>query len=327
MDPIRADLQGLDLLKRVLPLSLLTTKTGISSLFVFMGTGQGTMTSEFLLRMEEKPGKMHFVTLNDCIEQFQTIELWNQNLDPASRIQYENPAIYGQPNSWYTTHPTIREGDKYRKLSMLEKFQPFFSDEVQRSWEAFLGLLANNDLSLSPTPQKSWEDVLRWIVQSGLSGFGTGLAPLQFAKNIVLSGIAESPSPATMAQWIFANKGYGAFAGLRVLGFNLPEKASAATVRAAFVCFYSWLDHHLSPDDKLVLHFDSIFVEQLLCKIGRWKGRMWDMARIELVVEARRLFEGSQSESGANLEDHTKFPIPSCKSFPVSVSRSIIELG
>ncbi|KAJ6610118.1 hypothetical protein B0H10DRAFT_1747451, partial [Mycena sp. CBHHK59/15] len=157
---------------------------------------------------------------------------------------------------------------------------------------------------------KSWEEVLRWIVQSKLRGFSSGLAPLQFSNNIVLSGIAESPSPATMAQWIFANKSYGAFAGLRVLGFKLPEKASPAAVRAAFFCFYYWLDNHLSLDDKQVLHFNTIFVEQLLCKISRWKHRMMDMAKIDLVSQARQLFDDQQWEQGANLTDHTKFPIP-----------------
>ncbi|KAJ6598797.1 hypothetical protein B0H10DRAFT_1647885, partial [Mycena sp. CBHHK59/15] len=106
-------------------------------------------------------------------------------------------------------------------------------------------------------------------------GFGSGLGALQFANNIVLCGIAQAPSPATMAQWIAGNRTYGAFAGLRVLGFRL-HNASASAVRAAFFCFYSWLDYHLTEEDKQVLHFDAIFVEQLLCKIGRWKHRAFE---------------------------------------------------
>ncbi|KAJ7673004.1 hypothetical protein DFH06DRAFT_902598, partial [Mycena polygramma] len=107
-----------------------------------------------------------------------------------------------------------------------------------------------------------------------LSGFGSGLAPLQFANNLALAGIAEPPSVETMAQWIYLNKGYGAFAGLKVTGWNLPDSASPAAVRAALTCFYRWHEHHLSVEDSTLLRFGTIFAEQLLCKCGRWKHRL-----------------------------------------------------
>jgi hypothetical protein len=44
MDPIHADLAEFRLLKEVLPFHHLTTATGLSSLLVFMGTGQGSWT-------------------------------------------------------------------------------------------------------------------------------------------------------------------------------------------------------------------------------------------------------------------------------------------
>ncbi|KAJ7922689.1 hypothetical protein B0H13DRAFT_1550175, partial [Mycena leptocephala] len=94
-----------------------------------------------------------------------------------------------------------------------------------------------------------------------LAGFGTGLAPLQFANNLTLAGVAEPPSPETMAQWIYLNKGYGAFAGLQAFGFHLPENASPDTVWAVFLCFYFWLDHYLSARDKAILHFGTIFCQ------------------------------------------------------------------
>ncbi|KAJ6550683.1 hypothetical protein DFH09DRAFT_901603 [Mycena vulgaris] len=328
MDPIRADLQGFRLLQTVLPSSQWTTKTGFSSLLVFMGTGQGTMTSEFLARMQQRETRMHFSSAQACIELFSSMEAGRAALDPAMRIKYENAAIYGQANSWYTTHPSIRvDAVHTRRLSLAEKFEPFFADEIQRSWIAFLGPLADQDPATSDAPRKTWDETLRWIVQSNLPGFGSGLAPLQFANNIVLSGIAECPSPAAMAQWIFANRSYGAFVGLRVLGFNLPANASPATVRAAFCSFYYWLDFHLSPDDKHVLRFNTIFVEQLLCKVGRWKNRMKDMGKIDLVAEAQKIFEGHRWTRGGNLTDHTQFPFPSCQEFPTSVFRNIIEDG
>ncbi|KAJ7103965.1 hypothetical protein B0H15DRAFT_744106, partial [Mycena belliarum] len=231
--------------------------------------------------------------------------------DPATKVQYENPAIYGQANSWYSTHPTIRlQSGHTRRLTLAEKFEPFFSEEIQRSWTAFLGPLSNTDPADSSAPRKSWEECLRWIVQLNLRGFMTGLAPLQFANNLVLSGIAESPSPELMAQWIFANRSFGAFKGLQVLGFNLTPASSASAVRACFCSFYYWLEHHLTPNDKAALHFDTIFVEHLLCKIGRWQGRLQKMGKIDLGSQADTIFEECEWKSGENMDDHTKFPIP-----------------
>lgn len=158
-------------------------------------------------------------------------------------------------------------------------------------------------------------------------GFGSGLAPFQFTNNIVLGGLATAPSPAAMAQWICANKSYGAFTGLGVMGFRLTKTSSPAAVRAAFVCFYSWLDRWLTANDKEILRFNTIFVEQLLCKVGRWNNRLQTMARINLQEEARRIFEGIDWESGANIEDHTKFPIPSSGAFPIEIFRRIVEEG
>ncbi|KAJ6626366.1 hypothetical protein B0H10DRAFT_1781609 [Mycena sp. CBHHK59/15] len=328
MDPIRADLQGLRLLKDVLPPRLWTTKTGLSSLLVFMGTGQGTMTSEFLGRMKLQENKMHFSSASTCTALFSSMEAGQKALDPAMRIKYENPAIYGQANAWYSTHPSVRvNSTSFRQLTLAEKFEPYFSEEIQRSWEAFLGPLANQDPATSDAPRKTWEETLRWIVNSKLMRFGSGLAPLQFSNNIVLAGIAESPSPATMAQWIFANRSYGAFAGLCVLGFNLPAKASPVAVRAAFCCFYYWMDFHLSPEDKKILCFNTIFVEQLLCKIGRWKYRMSDMGKIDMVAQTDEEFEGCEWTRGENIKDHVKFPFPSFRGFDLSVFQSIVEEG
>ncbi|KAJ6537567.1 hypothetical protein DFH09DRAFT_1090917 [Mycena vulgaris] len=146
MDPIGADLQGFRLLQTVLPSSEWTTKTGFSSLLVFMGTGQGTTTSEFLARMQQRETKMHFSLAQACIQLFSLIDAGRPALDPAIRIKYENAVIYGQANSWYTTHPSIRvDAVHTRRLSLANKFEPFFADEIQRSWIAFLGPLTDQD--------------------------------------------------------------------------------------------------------------------------------------------------------------------------------------
>ncbi|KAF8139436.1 hypothetical protein K438DRAFT_1443754, partial [Mycena galopus ATCC 62051] len=99
--------------------------------------------------------------------------------------------------------------------------------------------------------------------------FGTGLATLQFANNLTMAGIATPPSPAQMV-----NKDLRAFAGLQTCGFELAPDVSPAAVRAAFFCFYAWLDHFLTKADKEVLDFGLIFAEHLLCKVGRWEKRL-----------------------------------------------------
>ncbi|KAJ6488697.1 hypothetical protein C8R47DRAFT_978432 [Mycena vitilis] len=328
MDPIRADLEGFRLLKSVLPFHVLTTETGLSSLLVFMSTGQGSWTSDFLADMSQKPNKMHFSSLEECVEEFTVQENRQSTLAEAQQIRCCNPGIYGTANAWYSLHPSIRIGrNQYRSLTIREKFAPFFTIELGRSYRALLGPLADQDPETSDAPKISWDDALRWIVQTRLSGFGSGLAPLQFANNLALAGIAEPPSVETMAQWIYLNKGYGAFAGLKITGWNLPDNASPAAVRAALTCFYRWHEHHLCVDDSTLLRFGTIFCEQLLCKCGRWQHRLKSMARMDLSEKADELFEGKPWTQGENLTDHTKWPIPSCADLPLSVFRSIIEEG
>jgi hypothetical protein len=329
MDPIRADLVGFRWLKKVLPFRHLTTGTGLSSLLVFMGTGQGSSTSEFLGRMELKPNKMHFTSLEECVQEFTAWENRDANAAPAEKIKYCDATIYGQANSWYTLHPSIRDGHGgYLQLTILDKFKPIFASELHQSYQILLGPLAGQDPETSDAPKVSWEKVLHWIrYESHISGFGSGLAPLQFANNLVLAGVAEPPSPDVMAQWIYLNKGYGAFHGLQVLGFHLPANASPAAVRAAFFCVYYWLDYYLSDRDKKVLGFGAIFTEQLLCKVGRWKYRAQSMGKVDLAKLAEEIFEGMPWKPGQNEKDHTKWPIPSCASSDISLFQSIVEQG
>ncbi|KAF8171048.1 hypothetical protein K438DRAFT_1532332, partial [Mycena galopus ATCC 62051] len=159
----------------------------------------------------------------------------------------------------------------------------------------------------------SWEDMMGWIIDAGVRGFGTGLGALQFTNTMFFAGIVRSPSVRAMAQWIAVNQDYGAFTGLKLLGFNLRQNSSAAAIRAAFMCFYHWMDHFMTQEDKDTVSFGTVFVEQLLCKIGRWQNRLMHMSSYNLVENARRLFEGAEWESGENLHNHTKFSFPSCR--------------
>ncbi|KAF8205945.1 hypothetical protein K438DRAFT_1817590 [Mycena galopus ATCC 62051] len=315
-NPIRADLTSFTLLKELLPLHQLTTKTGISSLLAYLGTGQGATTADFLDRVRRRGQPMwHFSSAAACIGLFAEAERINTTLKAADRIEYDNPRIYGQPNTWHGAPPKAKDPhtERYFELTFTQRFEPYFCDEIQDSWHAFLGPLADQDPGSFTASRKSLGEVLHWILEFGLQGFGGRLGALQFANTTVLAGIADPPSPAFMAQWIGINKDYGAFAGLQLLGFNLDKDSSPAAVRAAFCCFYYWLEHYLTKDDKDAVDFGTIFVEQLLCKISRWKHRMFSMGKLDLVEMARKVFEVDWAP-GANIGDHTKFPIPSCKS-------------
>ncbi|KAF8174837.1 hypothetical protein K438DRAFT_1980029 [Mycena galopus ATCC 62051] len=299
MQPIRWKLRGFTLLEEVLPFHLWTTATGLASLLVFMSTGQGSLTSEFILRMSTRPGKFHFTSLDRAIAEFEAVENDTATFGDAQQIKFCNPAIYGTANACSTG----------------------------QSFENLIGPLKQQDPSTSNAPKIAWADALRWIVDTNLSGFGTGLATLQFANNLTLAGIATPPSPAQMAQWIYLNKDLGAFAGLQTCGFELAPDASPAAVRAAFFCFYAWLDYFLTKADKEVLGFGPIFAEHLLCKVGRWKKRLYKMSgrKMDLTTIAQELFEGKPWVSAENLADYTKWPIPSCADFDISVFKSIVE--
>ncbi|KAJ7026630.1 hypothetical protein C8F04DRAFT_1296445 [Mycena alexandri] len=300
MDPIRADLQSFRWLRKLIPFDELRTGSGLSSLLVYMGTGQGSGTLEFLENRDVVPGKMHFKSLNEAVEVFTVTE--NRAVSfPNMEIKYENPCVYEQVNSWYSLHPKYSVRGQTVELTIREKLGAYFEEELQTRWVALVG---------PDSPKPEWEDVLRWILHSELRGTG------------------QSPSPATMAQWIYLNKGFGAFAGLKALGFQLPDNASPAAVRAAFFCFYKWFETYLTEEDKETVHFGTIFAEQLLCKVGQWKKRMMkSMGKKDLSVMARPLFEGKPWTPGENWDDHTKWPIPSAQDFPLSVFKSIVEDG
>ncbi|KAJ7806095.1 hypothetical protein B0H14DRAFT_2382140 [Mycena olivaceomarginata] len=326
-NPIRAELTSFLRLKDVLPFEFLTTKTGISSLLAYLGTGQGGKTSSLLNILATRANQMHFPTVEACVNQFREIQHINAGrANTAEHIQYDNPAVYGQPNTWFSAEPKQHNKcDEYFVVSLEEKFKPYFSSELQRSWEGFLGPLANADPAKCQD-KKAWGDVMGWILGQKLRGFQTGLGPLQFTNTIALVGIASEPSPEFMAQWIASNREYGAFAGLKLLGFNLSKHASSAAVQAAFLCFYRWLDHFLTNADKCDLHFGPIFAEQLLCKVARWQNRLLHMGRnYNLLEKAETLFEPEEWTPGGNFEDHTNFPIPSCREYPTSVFQGIVD--
>ncbi|KAK0430784.1 hypothetical protein EV421DRAFT_1721178 [Armillaria borealis] len=110
----------------------------------------------------------------------------------------------------------------------------------------------------------TWVEVIDFVIGLGIPGFGSGLTPLQFANNLLFSGIVQMPSVAMVGTWILHNCGLGAFLGLEKMGFIMTDIAS---VVAAFAIVHDFLDEYLSEDDKEILGFNegfgTVFVEHL----------------------------------------------------------------
>ncbi|KAJ7063030.1 hypothetical protein C8F01DRAFT_984631 [Mycena amicta] len=319
MNPIRTVLNNVCLLRKAIPIERLTSGRGLSSLLAFMGTGQGTMTEVFL-----NNNSFDFVNKDACITVFTNAEA-AQSITGLPAPKYKNTGIYGQQSTSYSAHPTLRIKGVKHTFTLQEKFEPFFNPQLQHSYEAFLGTMANQDPRTYDGPRRSWAELLGWLHDQRLHGFGIGLGTLQFANNLALAGVVIEPSLEEMGQWISNNRSLGAFEGLQVLGFRNLD--SDAAVRAAFICADSWFSHYLTAADKEILGDGAMSTEQRLCKTSRWKNRAWGKARMRLGNKARAEFNKQTWSSGVNITDHTKFPIPCARDMQPTVFKSIIEDG
>ncbi|KAJ3974865.1 hypothetical protein EV361DRAFT_793392 [Lentinula raphanica] len=118
---------------------------------------------------------------------------------------------------------------------------------------------------------RSFTDALALAYDTEIAGFRSGITQMQFANTLALLNICDLPSCDTMSDIILSNKKMGAFEGLQRLGLKVDSSSSKNTVKKAFGCVYSALDHLLLPQHKKILGFNTIFVEHLLCKISRWE--------------------------------------------------------
>lgn len=325
-DPARQFSQYARLLETSLPASQLTCWLGISRLLTYMGTGQGNKTSKFVLsglNVEARKFPMAFDSLADCIGHFETAKLSNISILADNRAkpsacaaalkgykQMYNTCIWGQASNHLLLLPTLGKGQNKRKYTLEQKFSPYFSDRVQDLWCAFLGDLLGKDPETYTSQKKSWADALRFILELKVLDFQSGLTPLQFANNLVFLGICTPPTADEVSSWIASNKSLGAYNGLIQLGFSLIGYAS---IVSAYMVVHNHLETHLSDDDKKRLGFGSLFVEHVLCKVGRWEYRL-QLQKHNFLDMARKARDeqGSAWIKGANkLEDnYLAFPIP-----------------
>ncbi|KAH7917174.1 hypothetical protein BV22DRAFT_1026874 [Leucogyrophana mollusca] len=159
-----------------------------------------------------------------------------------------------------------------------------------------------------------WEAGREWLAARKLICFTSGLTPFQFLNNLVNAGILYPPSVEQSGSWIGQHRRLGAFDGLARIGFKVDCRP-VHWAEASFKTFYAHLDRYLSPEDKEMLVFDTVFTEHLLCKVARYSKAFCEGDKITLDSLGRQaiLQEASMPWiSGENLEDATGklFPIP-----------------
>ncbi|KAH7903426.1 hypothetical protein BJ138DRAFT_1120402 [Hygrophoropsis aurantiaca] len=315
-DIVRFDNRYSILLKKAFKPRELTTREGVSSMFAYMSTGQGNLTSEFI-----ESTSMVFPDLNACVAAF--------SLAIHKGVVCSNMKIWGRTcrhMSAEPTKPSDTPGAPRVKLTVREKFAEYFNKTVQDSWIELLGELAGEDPSSYNGPRPKYEDIRRWLDVHKLTCFGSGLTPVQFCNNLVDLGLCEAPTMEDMADWVASNRHLGACSGLKKLGFAL-ENRGKLFIKAAFMVVYQHLDTNLHGDDKIALKFSSIFVEHLLCKAARFsnlfrKGdgiTFSDIGQVEMRKHAGTWVKGESvcDESGK------LFPIP--LTIDYNIVQSVVE--
>ena len=319
--PIRQNLHSASLLQAHLPADLLTSKTGLSNLLSWMGTGQGFKTRSFLELFTHQ--KQFFLSnLEEMIENFQAVVAQNALIvsrypehprpqDLPGIIPVDDMLVWGQPNHLLSSTPTKQKIGGYAiKFTLREKFAPYWTNEVQNAWVAFLGDMLDKDPATTG-PRKAWPDVSSLLENLNVTGFGSGLTPFQLANHLAALNIVHPPTVFDMADWIHKHPKLGAFRGLKDLGFSVSKK-NLMFVRGAFSCIYRFFEENLTEQDKLLLFFGPIFMEHVLCKIVRWKNRLTEEeaeGRLEELA-AREIEKNRIWNAGENIISNTAFPVP-----------------
>jgi hypothetical protein len=254
-DPVRLDNIYARMLKEKFTCDRLLGPLGLTNLFVWMSTGQGAITAEFVRFTD-----LWFECLAPCIRVFRNALATND------RVQCYNTRIWG------TTCASF--GIETQKFTVEEKFKHFFDEEVKKAWKIFLGeRYESADLAshLDPLPTftKALDLLNKLCKKLKLHGFNDGLTNLQFANNLASLGLCQQPTVDEIAKWIFEHQKKGAFKGLLALGFKIQGRPQHWT-KAAFQCIYDHLSATLSPMDHDELRFGTIFVEHILCKVSRF---------------------------------------------------------
>lgn len=251
--------------------NMLSDDYTLSNILVWLGTGQGTMTKQFVSHYLH--GRW-FTSADACVKTFEEAYMTNP------RMALDNMKCWGTPCSWLSF-----ERDDSSTPLFHKRLDPMFSLDVIEKWCLF----RNNT-------HRTYIDGLQLSKAIDVAGFGSGITQMQFANTLALLGLCNLPSCDEMAKVVRANKRMGAFEGLQRLGLNVNAGSSEVDVRDAFRCVYDTLDHLLASADKVSLRFNAIFVEHLLCKVSRWekmfpKKAVKTLRRMAEVERNRGIFE------------------------------------
>ncbi|KZV59252.1 hypothetical protein PENSPDRAFT_695292 [Peniophora sp. CONT] len=109
-----------------------------------------------------------------------------------------NTRIYGQPSA------------SFKPLRMVKGEQQTVSEHFKGKWEDWIcgkwRVLLHDVGSVSHTPPTHAEAI---TFGKGVTGFNSGLTPLQFANTLALRGIVARPTIESLADWVVNNDGLG----------------------------------------------------------------------------------------------------------------------
>jgi hypothetical protein len=301
-DPIRADSRYAQNIRCRIPPAQLTKKNGLSNLLTFMGTGQSGPTMDF-----QDAGSMVFSSLGEAINRFDSALTTNDVSSVKRKVS--NGQIWGQKCSsldlfsrkFYWGYTGLA-----RTQAIRDKLAPYWTNSVSEEWAKFLvDLLDNADPLKFNGQRRTWRQALHFIQDLGVSPFRTGLTAFQMANNLALLGLCERPTPYEIVEWINENRGLGAFRGLLKLGFTL---STLETIYVAFMIVHDHMNEFLSKDDRDILRFDAMLVEQVLCKVVRWEDRVGEEAMQKICEEVKN--KSGEWVMGANANNSLCFPFP-----------------
>lgn len=324
-NPVRSKLKTTDIIRDLFVTNapcadFITTGLGLANAATFLSTGQGDPTRKFLSTYYNKP----FQSLEECVAQFDSAKRAQDLMNDKHQMPFFNLNVWGQPSNYFAVHPTVPGCSDKTRLTTKQKFAPFFDKSLQERWERFWKQ-DNKGHSRSSDPE--WLELLDWIEKESLLCFGRGsLTALQFANTIIILRGMPAPPCHHIADWIADNWDKGAINGLVLMGFdrlrggpkehNKDKALYRRLVTFAFTFVFNFLDKHLSSEDKKLLGFDTIFVEQLLCKVSRYDGNFNDNTGKDTVtlqsLANKALLTCKAWIAGKNLKDKTGqlFPFP-----------------
>jgi len=316
-DPIRAFNIGTKRLLEKIPGVEITKVTGLSCLLVWMSTGQGTDKTLTFVNQRE-----HFIfsNLDECIRIFDDALASNAAIIAGSQfggrqidsidgyVSLDNPNIYGAAANSLKLLPTRGRKLRKRKYTLVEKFGPFFHGRLMTKWKEFLGDMFGQDPHTFTGQKHTWADGLKMLVDLNLDGFKSGLTLLQTVNNLVYESVLIEPTGNAITTWMADNRDLGAYRGLSELGFMLIHDGF---MRVAVRLLHDHMDRYLTTEDKAILDFGYIFVEQILCKVVRWNYRLrqGNVGNLESLAQ-EVMSVVTEWVAGENATDHSKFPFP-----------------